>query len=272
MLNSSRGGSVTRYRTIVADPPWPIGDFPAWHDEDRRSTRERALGFNPMPYSSMTVEEIRDLPVAPLAEPDAHLYLWTVNEYLVEAFAVARRWGFVPSATLVWCKPPMGNGLGGSFASNVEFVLFCRRQGVPGHLRLTSFLADAADRAGISRADVDAHMGTSDMAGWWLSRLEHRARVPTPDQWERLKRFLSASDEMDEDYRAVREAERWQGSKVDTRWWSWPRGKHSAKPDAFLDIVEQVSPGPYVELFARRDRLGWDTWGNESLGTAEMAA
>jgi N6-adenosine-specific RNA methylase IME4 len=33
-----------------------------------------------------------------------------------------------------------------------------------------------------------------------------------------------------------------------------------------------MSPGPYVELFARRDRLGWDTWGNESLGTAEFAA
>lgn len=59
-------------------------------------------------------------------------------------------------------------------------------------------------------------------------------------------------------------------AKIDTTWWNWKRGKHSAKPEAFLDIVEMVSPGPYVELFARRDRLGWDTWGNESLGTAEM--
>jgi len=48
------------------------------------------------------------------------------------------------------------------------------------------------------------------------------------------------------------------------------KGSHSAKPDAFLDMVEQVSPGPYVELFARRARFGWDYWGNESLGTAEM--
>lgn len=51
-----------------------------------------------------------------------------------------------------------------------------------------------------------------------------------------------------------------------------PRTEHSRKPDVFLDLVETVSPGPYVELFARRDRLGWDTWGNESLGTAEMGA
>lgn len=39
------------------------------------------------------------------------------------------------------------------------------------------------------------------------------------------------------------------------------RGHHSAKPAAFLDIVEQVAPGPYVELFARQPRLGWDSWG-----------
>lgn len=57
--------------------------------------------------------------------------------------------------------------------------------------------------------------------------------------------------------------------------WRQPyaRGKiHSAKPDAFLDLVERVSPGPYLELFARRARFGWDYWGDESLGTAEMAA
>lgn len=53
--------------------------------------------------------------------------------------------------------------------------------------------------------------------------------------------------------------------RLDTTWFQWPRGPHSAKPEAFLDMVEQVSPGPYLELFARRNRLGWDTWGNECL-------
>lgn len=41
--------------------------------------------------------------------------------------------------------------------------------------------------------------------------------------------------------------------------------RHSTKPAAFMDCVEQVSPGPYLELFARRQRLGWDTWGDEAL-------
>jgi N6-adenosine-specific RNA methylase IME4 len=47
---------------------------------------------------------------------------------------------------------------------------------------------------------------------------------------------------------------------------------HSAKPEAFLDVVEQVSPGPYLELFSRRARLGWDTWGDEALHGMEALA
>jgi N6-adenosine-specific RNA methylase IME4 len=50
------------------------------------------------------------------------------------------------------------------------------------------------------------------------------------------------------------------------------RTEHSRKPDVFLDLVEQVSPGPYLELFARRQRLGWDTWGDEALNHVELSA
>ncbi len=42
------------------------------------------------------------------------------------------------------------------------------------------------------------------------------------------------------------------------------KGAHSAKPDRFYELVERVSPGPYLELFARRRRYGWDVWGNEA--------
>ena len=50
------------------------------------------------------------------------------------------------------------------------------------------------------------------------------------------------------------------------------RGQHSRKPDAFLDLVEQVSPGPYLEMFSRRARLGWQTWGDEALHGLEAVA
>lgn len=65
-----------------------------------------------------------------------------------------------------------------------------------------------------------------------------------------------------------------RGRPKDTRitgtWFNWKRryvnGKpaHSSKPDAFYDLVEHVSPGPYLEMFARRSRLGWSCWGDEA--------
>jgi N6-adenosine-specific RNA methylase IME4 len=62
-------------------------------------------------------------------------------------------------------------------------------------------------------------------------------------------------------------------------WMQWSRPyigaggpTHSAKPEAFLDLVEATSPGPYLEMFARRQRLGWDTWGNEALEHVSLAA
>ena len=54
--------------------------------------------------------------------------------------------------------------------------------------------------------------------------------------------------------------------RVPTTWWNWKRGRHSAKPEAFQDMVETVSPGPRLELFARRARPGWVTLGNEADG------
>jgi N6-adenosine-specific RNA methylase IME4 len=61
-------------------------------------------------------------------------------------------------------------------------------------------------------------------------------------------------------------------TRIPRDWWEWPRGAHSQKPEAFLDLVEQVSPGPRLEMFARRQRLGWDTWGNEALEHVEIDA
>jgi N6-adenosine-specific RNA methylase IME4 len=179
------------YRTIVADPPWTVKrlESPGAKGFGTGTGPLRSVAFS---YPTLTVEEIAGLPVEGLAEDDAHLYLWTINAYVEQAYAVARAWGFRPSTLLTWCKAPMGLGPGGAYSITTEFILFSRRGSLPP-----------------------------------------------------LRRF-------------------------DSTWWAWKRGQHSAKPEAFIDLVEQVSPGPYVELFARRHRLGWDVWGNESANTATM--
>jgi len=42
-----------------------------------------------------------------------------------------------------------------------------------------------------------------------------------------------------------------------------PRREHSRKPDTVRKRIERLVEGPYVELFARETRPGWDAWGSE---------
>ena len=51
--------------------------------------------------------------------------------------------------------------------------------------------------------------------------------------------------------------------KGQPNWLFAPLQDHSHKPEEMYEVIERVSPGPYLELFARRHRHGWDSWGNE---------
>lgn len=42
-----------------------------------------------------------------------------------------------------------------------------------------------------------------------------------------------------------------------------PRREHSRKPDEIYERIERLVDGPYLEMFARQRRPGWDAWGNE---------
>jgi N6-adenosine-specific RNA methylase IME4 len=122
-----RTSSPHHYRTIVADPPWP---------QKGGGTLRGREGFldcggasRPMPYSTMTVADIAAMPVRELADPaGCHLYLWTTNGFLEDAFAVLRAWGFTYSTTHTWCKNPMGGGLGGTaYGISSEYFIYARR-------------------------------------------------------------------------------------------------------------------------------------------------
>lgn len=129
------------FKTIVADPPW-------------HTTAGRSLGLylphatgqrfgvtdnraRPLAYPVLTVEAICAIPVTTVAATNAHLYLWTINRYVEQAFTVARAWGFRYSTLLTWAKRPMGGGLGGdAYGLASEFVLFCRRGTLPAVERI----------------------------------------------------------------------------------------------------------------------------------------
>lgn len=84
----------------------------------------------------MSINEIKSLPVADLADKNAHLYLWTINKYIRESYEVAEAWGFKVSCLLTWCKPRHGIGIGGTFVQTTEHLLFCRRGTLPAQKRI----------------------------------------------------------------------------------------------------------------------------------------
>jgi N6-adenosine-specific RNA methylase IME4 len=132
----------------------------------------------------MTLETIKAIPVGSMAEPDAHLWLWTTNAFLEDGFAVLRAWGFRYLAPIHWIKP---SGIGNWFVHRTQTLLFGYRE---------------------------------------------RCRFP-------LRRYA--------------------GNVIQT---TDPK-RHSEKPEEAFALIESVSPGPRLELFARRQRPNWVCWGNE---------
>ncbi len=172
MTNES-SKTPTRFRTILADPPW---------EHQQQYGAKGAV----MHYPLMSLERIKAMPVAGLAEEDAHLWLWCTNASLRDGYDVAEAWGFTVRSVLTWVKFRLG--LGHFLRNSTEHVLFGTR----------------------GRAPV-------------LFRSQ-----PT--------------------------------------WINAPVEEHSRKPDELYAVIERVSPGPYLELFARRrppSTRGWFIWGNE---------
>jgi N6-adenosine-specific RNA methylase IME4 len=109
-----------RFATILADPPWQFRNRTGKvAPEHRRLTR----------YGTMSLADIRSLPVREVAAPTAHLYLWVPNALLPEGLAVLQAWGFRYKANLVWHKVRKdggsdGRGVGFYFRNVTELVLF----------------------------------------------------------------------------------------------------------------------------------------------------
>lgn len=161
--------TTNKYKTILADPPWDV-------------QQKGALGAI-QHYDLMTLDRIKAMPIADLAEDDAHLWLWVTNATLRDGFDVMEAWGFTPRSPLTWVKPRLG--LGQYLRNASEHLLF----------------------------------GT-------------RGRAPVA-------------------YRAQ------------PTWMFAPLQDHSHKPEEQYAVIERISGGPYLELFARRAQPGWDAWGNQ---------
>ena len=108
------------FRTIYADPPWQFQNRTGKvAPEHRRLTR----------YPTMTISDIKALPVYELASICSHLYLWVPNALLPDGVEVMRSWGFEYKTNIIWEKvrhdgQPDGRGVGFYFRNVTEILLF----------------------------------------------------------------------------------------------------------------------------------------------------
>lgn len=114
-------------QTVLADPPWQFTNRTGKvAPEHRRLSR----------YGTLSLDEIKSIPVTCALDDKAHLYLWVPNALLAEGMAVMAAWGFQYKTNLVWLKVrrdggPDGRGVGFYFRNTTEIVLF----GVHGKMR-----------------------------------------------------------------------------------------------------------------------------------------
>ena len=165
-----------QYGIIYADPPW-------------RYDRTKVQGAAERHYSTMSNEDICDLPVAELAAPNCALFLWATFPKLPEALRVISAWGFnFKTVAFVWLKlnkktPTWFYGLGFWTRGNAEICLFAtkghpKRQSAGVHQFIISPIEAHSKKPDIARDKIIELMGD-------LPRVELFARQTSPgwDVW-----------------------------------------------------------------------------------------
>lgn len=112
-----------KYNVILADPPWRfVNSTGKVAPEHKRLMR----------YSTMSLSDIREMPILSLAEETCHLYLWVPNALLPDGLSVMAAWGFSYKSNIVWHKLRKdggsdGRGVGFYFRNVTEMLLFGTR-------------------------------------------------------------------------------------------------------------------------------------------------
>ena len=111
---------VGKFGTILADPPWEFknktGKIAPQHKKTSR-------------YKTLSLEDIKSLPVERVSSKRSHLYLWVPNALIKEGLEVMDAWGFKYKTNLIWRKIRKdggsdGRGVGFYFRNTTEIILF----------------------------------------------------------------------------------------------------------------------------------------------------
>lgn len=207
------------YRAVLADPPWKF-----------ITRSEKGMGRSPdRHYHTMTIDEIKALPVASVCAKNAVLCMWVIDSHLELAMDVLKSWGFAyKTVGLYWAKTSKD---GKSFPMGTGFWTRAN----PEHALQATLACRYCHDSGWFYGDPD--LGPCGCG--------------------------AGEQEMERSLLATRGAPKRQDAGV-PRLIVAPRREHSRKPDETHDRIERLLPGPYLEMFSRTDRPGWDVWGDEA--------
>jgi len=134
---------MKKYKVIYADPPWSYRN---------KKTGGSMKSGSSQKYYTMSLEEIKSLPVSTVADKDSVLFLWATVPLLPEALEVLNAWGYHYKTSLFWRKI-MSLGMGFWFRGQVEILLM----GVKGKVK-----AFRIQKANIIQAKVSKHSQKPD--------------------------------------------------------------------------------------------------------------
>ena len=120
LMNFSSFTHGKKYQTIYADPPWQFQNRTGKAAPEHKRLHR---------YNTMTLDEIKSLPVQEIADDKSHLYLWVPNALLPDGLSVMQAWGFTYKTNIIWEKIrqdgyPDGRGVGFYFRNVTEILLF----------------------------------------------------------------------------------------------------------------------------------------------------
>lgn len=101
------------YKTILIDPPW--------QQKMSGKYKVRKHKNENLDYPTMTIEQLKKLPVNDLAATGCHLWMWTTNQFLESGLLLMKHWGFKYLSPITWVKP---SGCGNWFVQTTQTMLF----------------------------------------------------------------------------------------------------------------------------------------------------
>ena len=176
-----------KYGAILADPPW---SFKSWSDKGKNRAPDamvRQKGLAERHYRTLSLADIRALPVAEIAAKDSVLFLWAVDCMVPEALAVGTAWGFTyKTVAFTWVKEKNGGGhhigLGYWTRGNPEQCLLFTR-GKPKRQSASVRQLISAKRREHSRKPDEAQERIERLVAGPYAELFARQRRPGWDCW-----------------------------------------------------------------------------------------